>query len=173
MIIFGGADPANLTGRLYDICKVLHEKHKELEFHFITGFAYEHKDEVVTDEAYNIFVLHDVKRVSDYMSKADLAVTSQGRTIYELASMGVPAIVMAQNEREAEHVFAGIKNGFINLGLGSRTDAVTIIQTMKWLIETPNVRKEMRSLQLAKEFEKGQQRVIQLILDESGGGSNA
>ncbi len=173
MIIFGGADPANLTGRLYDICKVLHEKHKELEFHFITGFAYEHKDEVVTDEAYNIFVHHDVKRVSDYMSKADLAVTSQGRTIYELASMGVPAIVMAQNEREAEHVFAGIKNGFINLGLGSRTDAVTIIQTMKWLIETPNVRKEMRSLQLAKEFEKGQQRVIQLILDESGGGSNA
>lgn len=173
MVIFGGADPANLTGRLYDICKVLHEKHKELEFHFITGFAYEHKDEVVTDEAYNIFVHHDVKRVSDYMSKADLAVTSQGRTIYELASMGVPAIVMAQNEREAEHVFAGIKNGFINLGLGSRTDAVTIIQTMKWLIETPNVRKEMRSLQLAKEFEKGQQRVIQLILDESGGGSNA
>ena len=173
MIIFGGADPANLTGRLYEICKVLHEKHKELEFHFITGFAYEHKDEVVTDEKYHIYVHHDVKRVSSYMSKADLAVTSQGRTIYELASMGVPAIVMAQNEREAEHVFAGIQNGFINLGLGVKTDAITIIQTIKWLVETPNVRKEMRKLQLTKEFEKGQQRVIRLILDESDGEDNA
>ena len=173
MIIFGGADPANLTGRLYEICKVLHEKHKELEFHFITGFAYEHKDEVVTDEKYHIYVHHDVKRVSSYMSQADLAVTSQGRTIHELASMGVPAIVMAQNEREAEHVFAGIQNGFIKLGLGVKTDAITIIQTIKWLVETPNVRKEMRKLQLTKEFEKGQQRVIRLILDESDGEDNA
>ncbi len=164
MIIFGGADPANLTGRLYDICKLLHEKNKEVEFHIITGFAYENKDEIVTDESKNIFVHHDVKRVSSYMCKADLAVTSQGRTIYELASMGVPAVVLAQNEREAEHVFAGIQNGFINLGLGSRTDAITIIKTIQWLMETPNVRKEMRKLQLTKEFEKGQQRVIDLIL---------
>lgn len=168
MIIFGGADPSDLTGRLYEICKLLHDKYKTIEFHFITGFAYEHKDQVVTSEEHNIYVHHDVKRVSAYMSKADLAITSQGRTIYELASMGVPAIVMAQNEREAEHVFAGIQNGFINLGLGSETDAITIIQTIKWLIETPNVRKEMRKLQLTKEFENGQQRVINLILDGEG-----
>ena len=166
IVIFGGADPSNLTGRLYEICKILHTKHKSIDFHFITGFAYGHKDEIVTDEENHIFVHHDVKRVSALMSKADLAVTSQGRTIYELASMGVPAVVMAQNEREAEHVFAGIQNGFINLGLGTRTDAITIIKTIQWLIETPNVRKEMRQLQLAKEFEKGQQRVLDLILCE-------
>lgn len=164
MIIFGGADPVNLTGRLYEICQILHEKRKDVEFHFITGFAYGHKDSVVSIPDKNIFVHHDVKRVSSYMSKADLAITSQGRTIYELASMGVPAIVMAQNEREAEHVFAGIQNGFINLGLGERTDAITIIKTIQWLMDTPNVRREMRQLQLAKEFAKGQQRVLDLIL---------
>ncbi|MDD3412664.1 MAG: glycosyltransferase [Lachnospiraceae bacterium] len=167
MIIFGGADPSNLTGKMYDVCKLLHEKYKDLEFHFLTGFAYEHKEEIVSDESKNIFVHHDVKRVSSYMCKADLAITSQGRTIYELASMGVPAIVMAQNEREAEHVFAGIQNGFVNLGLGSDTDAITVIETIRWLISTPNVRKEMRKLQLSKEFRKGQQRVINLILNES------
>lgn len=164
MIIFGGADPVNLTGRLYEICQLLHEKKKDVEFHFITGFAYGHKDEVVSIPEKNIFVHHDVKRVSTYMRQADLAITSQGRTIYELASMGVPAIVMAQNEREAEHVFAGIQNGFINLGIGERTDAITIIKTIQWLMDTPNVRKEMRSLQLTKEFAKGQQRVLDLIL---------
>ncbi len=167
MIIFGGADPSDLTARLYEICKTLHTKYPLVQFHFITGFAYENKNKIATDEENSIYIHNDVKRVSAYMSKMDLAITSQGRTVYELASMGVPAIVLAQNKREAEHVFAGIQNGFINLGIGSEQDATTIIQTTRWLIDTPKVRKEMRNLQLAKEFHKGQQRVIRLILGES------
>lgn len=172
LVIFGGADPSDLTGRLYDICGVLHDKHPNINFHFLLGFAYPYADKVVSDESKNIFVHKDVKRVSSYMSQMDLAVTSQGRTVYELASMGVPSIVLAQNEREAEHVFAGIQNGFINLGLGSRTDALTIISTVQWLISTPNVRKEMRKLQLSKDFSKGHERVIKLILQDGDDGND-
>lgn len=167
MVIFGGEDPSDLTGRLYGICRKLHDRYPTVSFHFLIGFAYGNKDQMKDDAAHNIFVHTDVKRVSAYMNKMDLAVTSQGRTVYELASMGVPAIVLAQNEREAEHVFAGIQNGFINLGIGSEQDETTIIQTVRWLIDTPKVRKEMRNLQLAKEFHKGQQRVIRLILGET------
>ncbi|HOO28311.1 MAG TPA: UDP-2,4-diacetamido-2,4,6-trideoxy-beta-L-altropyranose hydrolase, partial [Lachnospiraceae bacterium] len=166
LVIFGGADPSDLTGRLYDICKVLHGKHPKIQYHFLLGFAYRHKDKIVTDEANNIFVHNDVKRVSAYMSKMDLAITSQGRTVYELASMGVPSIVLAQNEREAEHVFAGIQNGFINLGIGREQDALTIISTIRWLLSTPKVRQEMRKLQLTKDFSKGQERVIRLIMND-------
>jgi len=166
MIIFGGADPADLTGKLYEICRQLHEVNDSVEFHFITGFGYGRKNEVVSIPEKRIFVHHDVKRVSEYMGRADLAITSQGRTIYELASMGVPAIVMAQNEREAEHVFAGIQNGFINLGLGERVDGQTIVKTIQWLMDTPNVRREMRQLQLSKEFARGQERVLNLILGQ-------
>ncbi len=166
LVIFGGADPSDLTGRLYDICKVLHDKHPSVKFHFLLGFAYPHKDRIVTDEEHQIYVHSDVKRVSSYMNKMDLAITSQGRTVYELASMGVPSIVLAQNEREAEHVFAGIQNGFINLGIGSKQDALTIISTIRWLITTPKVRQEMQKLQLSKDFSKGQDRVIRLILND-------
>ena len=166
MVIFGGADPSNLTGRLYDICKVLHKNNEKVNFHFLLGFAYPFKDKIVTDEENHIFIHNDVKRVSSYMSKMDLAITSQGRTVYELASMGVPAIVMAQNEREAEHVFAGIQNGFINLGLGRDQDDKTIVSTISWLMSTPNVRAEMRKLQLSVDFSKGQDRVIKLIMSE-------
>lgn len=166
MIMFGGADPSNLTGKLYEICKVLQPKMKQAEFHFLTGFAYGNKEDIKDDPEHNIYVHHDAKRVSAYMKKADLCITSQGRTVFELASMGVPAIVLAQNEREAEHVFAGMGNGFINLGIGSETDAITIIRTIQYLAEVPRVRQEMRDLQLSKEFEKGQERVIKLILNE-------
>ena len=146
---------------------MLHPKMPKVNFHFLLGFAYPHKDAILTDEENRIYIHVDVKRVSAYMNKMDLAITSQGRTVYELASMGVPSIVMAQNEREAEHVFAGIQNGFINLGLGKKLDALTIISTIRWLIATPNVRKEMRKLQLSKDFSKGQDRVIRLILNDT------
>ena len=167
LVIFGGADPSDLTGRLYGICKKLHKDHPGVKFHFLLGFAYPYSDRIVTCEEDNVFVYKDVKRVSSYMSKMDLAITSQGRTVYELASMGVPAIVLAQNDREAKHVFAGIQNGFINLGIGEETDDETVISTIGWLISTPNVRKEMRKLQLQKDFSKGHERVIRLILDDA------
>ena len=166
MIMFGGADPSNLTGKLYDICKVLHPKMPDVEFHFLTGFAYENKEGIKDEPESNIFVHHDAKRVSFYMKQADLCITSQGRTVFELASMGVPAIVLAQNEREAEHVFAGMGNGFINLGIGEKTDSLTIIKTIQYLADMPKVRWEMRNLQLSKKFEKGQERVIKIILNE-------
>ncbi|MFR3925625.1 MAG: hypothetical protein ACLTXI_10635 [Collinsella sp.] len=57
--------------------------------------------------------------MSDHMRKADMALSSQGRTTFELACMGVPTIVLAENEREQLHTFAQMDNGFINLGLGS------------------------------------------------------
>ena len=166
IIMFGGADPSDLTGRLYKICGELHDYLPDTSFHFLTGFAYEKKDSMEDIPEKNIFVHKDVKRVSLYMKEADLAVTSQGRTIFELASMGVPAIVLAQNEREALHEFAGIKNGFVNLGVGYRVDDNTVIQTVRWLAQTPNVRKEMRSAELNNEFHLGQQRVIDIILKE-------
>ena len=166
LVIFGGADPSDLTGRLYGICKKLHEHVPNVKFHFLLGFAYPYSDRITTSEEDNVFVYKDVKRVSSYMSRMDLAITSQGRTVYELASMGVPAIVLAQNDREAKHVFAGIQNGFINLGIGNETDDETVISTIKWLLSTPNVRKEMRRLQLQKDFSKGHERVIRLILDD-------
>ena len=124
------------------------------------------KEGITDDPESNIFVHHDAKRVSFYMKQADLCITSQGRTVFELASMGVPAIVLAQNEREAEHVFAGMGNGFINLGIGEKTDSLTIIKTIQYLADMPKVRWEMRNLQLSKKFEKGQERVIKIILNE-------
>ena len=166
LVIFGGADPSDLTGRLYGICRQLHKDHPDVKFHFLLGFAYPYADKITTCEEDNVYVHKDVKRVSSYMSKMDLAITSQGRTVYELASMGVPAVVLAQNDREAKHVFAGIQNGFINLGIGSETDDETVISTIGWLLSTPNVRREMRKLQLQKDFSKGHERVIKLILDD-------
>lgn len=164
LIIFGGSDPSNLTARLYNVCQKLHRTFKDVQFHIVTGLGYKYK--LQDDKKSNIFVHRDVMRVSKYMQHADLAITSQGRTIYELAYMGIPSIVLAQNKREQEHSFASLKNGFINLGMGKLQNESTIYNTISWLMNTPQVRQEMREALLEKDFSKGRKRVKNIILDE-------
>lgn len=165
-VMFGGSDPSNLTQKIYNVFKQIHPLYPNIDFHILTGFGYSHKNEIQDDLENYIYIHNDVTRVTKYLCEADLAITSQGRTIYELASMGVPAVVLAQNTRELEHSFAQFANGFINLGLGIEQDYDTITSTIEWLIKTPKVRKEMHDLLLQNDFSKGQNRIIHLILGD-------
>mgnify|MGYP004500440603 CR=1 FL=1 len=166
VVLFGGTDPNNLTQRTYNILKEVSKRHPKINFHIITGYGYKYKDVIKDDQKHNIYVHNNLKRVSKYLAVADLAITAQGRTIYELARMGVPSIVLAQNKRELEHEFAGMANGYINLGLGEKSSDNAIYSTIEWLISTPSVRKQMHDLLLKKDFRKGQDKVIKLILGE-------
>lgn len=164
LVMFGGTDPCNFTERVYNIAISNRGKHPNIRYRFILGSGYENSRLIDIEDFIKIHT--DVKRVSDFMRNADLAFTSQGRTVYELASMGVPAIVLAQNEREQLHSFAQMQNGFINLGLGRNVDNKTIESTLEWIIKTPQIRKEMRELMLSHDLKSGLKRVIKLILGE-------
>ncbi len=167
LVMFGGTDPSNLTRKIYDLALRVSEIYQDIQFTFIGGAGYDcKKHEVLSREDKNIIVLNDVKRVSDHMREADLAFTSQGRTVFELAAMGVPSIVLAQNEREQLHTFAQMQNGFLNLGLGKDITLETIESTFKWLVETEQIRYEMQSLMLKHDLKKGINNIIEIILEE-------
>lgn len=167
LVMFGGTDPSNLTKKIYDMAETLLEEYPQMEIHFITGSGYAAKEnKVITREEKNIFVHNNVQNVSEYMVQAELAFTSQGRTVFELASMGVPAIVLAQNKREQLHTFAQMENGFLNLGLGSEVTEDTILSTFQWLVRTPQLRKEMRNLMLKNRLDKSTDRVLDIILKD-------
>lgn len=151
---------------MFKIFEILSGLFPNINFHIITGIGYLYKDELKSDENKRIYVHNDIQLISEYMENADLAITSQGRTIYELAYMGIPSIVLAQNMRETTHVFANLKNGFINMGISTESDNETIINTIAWLINTPNVRKEMHNTLLNKDLASGQNRVLKIILGE-------
>ena len=164
LVLFGGTDPANLTQKVYNVAKNMNNS--DVKFTFILGIGYEHADQIISIEEKNITVFKDVKNISEHMKKADLALTSQGRTIYELAVLGVPSIVLAQNEREKLHNFAQIDNGFLNLGLGIDVSEETIKNTIEWLIKVPYIRSEMRELMLKNELKHGLKNEIKIILGE-------
>lgn len=103
------------------------------------------------------------------MQKADIAVCSQGRTMFELAHLAVPAVIMAQNERERRHTFASLKNGFVNLGLGREVPESGIINAVELLLRTSNIRRELHASMMNLHLEEGNKRVIKIILGERPG----
>ena len=165
MIMFGGTDPSNFNRILYDIISHISVKYLNVNFNFIVGIGYDAEGNgLKTIEEKNIFVYSNVQRVTKYMKNADLAITSQGRAIFEFASMGIPAIVLSQNEREKTHGFASMEHGFINLGTENEIDNDLVENTLDWLINTRAVRKNMYNLMLKYPLREGLKRVRDIIL---------
>ena len=167
LIMFGGTDPSNLNRKLYSAIRKVSSVHKNISFNFVLGMGYSAEDNnIVTIPDEKIFVHKNVPKVSDFMKKADIAISSQGRTVYELSSMGIPSVILAQNDREMTHTFATMKNGFLNLGLGKQIGIDTIVNTLNWLIDTPNIRANMRNLMLKHDFSSSSRRIKEIILGE-------
>ena len=54
------------------------------------------------------------------ISDSDLVICDAGYTPYHVAVIGKPCIVIAEDEKEAQHAFPKDSNGFIYLGLGRK-----------------------------------------------------
>ena len=160
LLTFGGVDPDNLTKK---VLQAIHGycQSKDIELSVVTGFGYQYHNTL--DEFENVRVFRNTMSISDHMAKADIAFTSAGRTTYEIASLEVPCIVLAQNERELSHLFASAEFGFLNLGLGKKLDAATILKHFVQLVENPSSRKYMASLMSRADLASGRKRVQKLI----------
>lgn len=167
LIVFGGTDPSNLTHKVLN--SILASNHTNINFLFILGIGYQNGDEVknIAEKHKNIEILYNVSNISHYMLQADLAFSSQGRTMLELAFIGVPTIILAQNRRELTHEFGYLQNGFINLGYGLEVEEKTISNTLNWLISSPQVRFQMHKEMKKNDLKYGFDRVKKIILGEN------
>jgi spore coat polysaccharide biosynthesis predicted glycosyltransferase SpsG len=97
------------------------------------------------------------------MINADLIFTSAGRTTYEIASIGTPSIVLAQNERELTHFFASSEFGFLNLGLGYNLTKNEIYSNFLELTNSYEDRLYMNELMKKNDLKIGRKKVNKLI----------
>lgn len=170
MVMFGGTDPCNYNRMLYDIILHISDRYPNVRFNFVVGIGYDmEKNKLITVEEKRVYVFPNVQRVTRFMREADLAITSQGRAIFEFASMGVPAIVLSQNEREKKHSFANMRNGFINLGIREGIEPELIENTLDWLIKTQAVRRNMYDLMIKYPLREGLERVKNIIVGRDRG----
>lgn len=160
-ISFGGADPRNYSDRLLKI--ITKPEYEAWQFVVVLGRAKKNVDELMKYNRYpHIKVMYDVENMPEIMSECDVAVTSRGRTGYELAVLGIPSIAMAQNEREEKHEFINYKNGFTYIGLDPDDE---VMEGTLWMYI--HLKKESRQhfqqKMLCHDLRNGRKRVMGLI----------
>lgn len=162
LLTFGGVDPNNYTLKVIDAIHTYCSE-RGIEITVVAGFGYSRYE---TLEPYSqIKVYRNSMSIAEHMSSADIVFTSAGRTTYEVASLNVPAIVLAQNERELTHFFASAEYGFLNLGLGTGVSAGEILEAFAGLVENHASRQYMSGLMAKADLATGRKRALKLIND--------
>jgi spore coat polysaccharide biosynthesis predicted glycosyltransferase SpsG len=167
MVTFGGVDEGNLTARVTAlIAPWCLEQGIALDIALGPGFAHnEELDSVVEQYPDSLIrIINNTTRISEFMCQADMAITSGGRTVLELASLEMPTIVICQNRRETTHTFASSENGIVNLGFHGEVTDEDILETTKSVALDRDLRRTMRKKLKKLDLTKGKQRVVQRIM---------
>ena len=168
LVTFGGTDQNNLT--LITLKSILKKcQEKSIKINLICGGAYKFKDilENFLDECTykNIELTYASGVISKIMEKSSLAISSNGRTVYELADMNIPSIIVSHHEREATHGFASLEKGFINLGVVNDSTIRKIKEKFEKLVDDRDYR-ELLFMNIKKyTFRKNKQKVVNKILE--------
>ncbi len=132
LLMFGGSDPSQLGEKTA----------KALVNHDVTWV------EAGADEP-----------VAYLMMTHDVLVTSAGRTVYEAAAVGIPTVVLAQNQREQTHVHLGATHGNRYLGHGRFVSADDIRDSVEILLRDKRLRQDMSRTARASVDGRGVERI--------------
>jgi len=162
LLTFGGVDQHNLSQKIFLQIRELCRKEK-IQIHVVTGPGYQGEEALrqLVEKSDRVNLTHATGVISGIMAHADLAISSNGRTVYELAHMNVPGIVIGQHAREGTHQFACRENGFINLSLynpGKTEPAV--LSALSDLVEDPGKHGELYDKTTHHKFTKAENRGI-------------
>lgn len=168
LITFGGTDQRNMSLRTLNIVAPICLAYG-IAIRIVTGPGYAHGEILEKRLAQLGNPLITFTAATNIMSRmmegADLAICSAGRTVYELAHMRVPGIVLATHEREARHTFARPRNGFVFAGL---MDAITDLRLRNLFLAM--LKQKRRAWYFERQnrlsFAGNKERVVGLMLDQ-------
>lgn len=161
LITFGGTDPNNLTLKALKALSILDAN---FEINVILGPGYSHDIESEVSHFNNIKIHKHVNNMAEHMYNADIIFSSAGRTMYEIAMVGTPAVIISQNYRELTHLFGHSYNGFMNLGIHHEVSEQKIADSFTRLYSEINLRKVMNKRMLQHNLKQGIDRVLSIIL---------
>jgi CMP-N-acetylneuraminic acid synthetase len=165
LLTFGGVDENNLTLRSL---QALEATSYDGRVTIVLGLGYKYRSELerfLAGSRLKSTIHRNVRNMAHIIYGADLVLTSNGRTIYEVSSLGIPSISISQNEREVKHLFADVSKGIENLGLAMGVTSEKIRERVQKNIDDYPLR-EKRHRQLTQfNLKRGVDNVINLILN--------
>ena len=165
LISFGGSDPDLFTLRVAEVLEPLRES---VSLMIVLGSAFSGEKELQEGlEKLNITyqIKNDVGNMAELMWRADIAVIAGGgSSLYEIARMGTPGVVMSKVEHQVINARRFARLGtVIDLGYGNECSDEVIASTAERLLSDNELRHEMseKGRQLVDGY--GRKRVLEII----------
>ena len=111
----------------------------------------------------NVQIYSNITNVGDFMLRADVVITSAGRTMYEVCCIGTPCICICQNGREQTHAFGSHNNGFINMGLADTLSGDDISNQFKVVWQDFELRQNMSNLMKKIDLKHGYNNIRSVV----------
>lgn len=161
LLLFGGTDPSNLAVKSLDALEGIGFAGTVT---VVRGLGAEPID--LSKYSLKLNPLTNVKNMPAVMVQADLALSSAGRTITELACLGVPTICMAQNAKELTHAHTTEANGVMMLGLGNDVSSEKLGSEIQSLIDDFSKRQVLSANALQATSTRSNTKVVERILEK-------
>lgn len=158
LVTMGGSDPNKITLK---VAKALEKIKGGLRVVFVLGAASK-RQELPKDKRFKI--VRNPGNMARLMSGCDLAITAFGTTLYELAYMGVPALIISNYKNEKDEVRTFERRGTsIYLGHFKRVSDRSISNTVNDLMD--NKRKMSALSRNGKKLVdgKGAMRIVRIL----------
>jgi len=166
LLTFGGSDPQGLTLKTVHALQTLPAA---VNIVAVAGPAFPYRKEFEALErtlGRRVPLIQAAGHIADLMLEADVVVCSGGMSVYEIAALGTPGVVLGQNLREDQRMREFALRGTIEyLGLGTDVDETTIEGAVRSLLEHTSRRREMSARGRRLVDGLGAQRTAEVILD--------
>ena len=169
LVSFGGTDPTQITTKIFKVIENL--SLKKIEFIIMLGFGFEHKNEIkkvvstLITNGFRIKLVEKSDFLAKYIRNTDFVIVSNGRTVFEVASMQVPILSVAVNDREKSHTFVRDEKIGKHINYNSVSFTKELACNIEYLLEYKN-RKKLKSKLKKLELLYGVEKVIHIINKE-------
>lgn len=168
LILQGGSDTHGFTPR---IIQALEQMALRPHCTVVVGPAFTHHAELkaaVDAFSLNLSIVKNAGNMAELMWKADLAITAAGLTMFELACMGTPNLVVCAEPFEVETAARLHKAGaVINLGFGGDLDYTRVSKTVNALAADAATRRRMSDYGKQLVDGRGCERIVKLVRERA------
>ncbi len=171
VLSFGGSDPQRLTLKALSALGPLAQAIPGFEVTVVLGPAFGHVRELeglLKDLPIRPRILKHVEHMADILVEGDLVLCSGGMTVFEVAALGRPGLVLCQNAKEEARMRSFARDGSIlNLGLGTEVEESILREKVHELLFDQEARRRMSEAGTRLVDAQGASRVAEVMRDES------
>lgn len=170
LLSFGGSDPQGLT---LLAARALDDLDTAIELVAVAGPAFSYReafDALAARLKRRVPLIHEAGgHIAELMLEADVMVCSGGMSVYEIAALGTPGVVLAQNAREDARMRQFARHGTVEyLGLGTEVDEPQLRAQVAALLADATRRRAMSARGRALVDGLGASRAAEVVLASVG-----